>query len=56
MVVEATTVRQYHTKYAAHLLGRVTPIYAEEVEYYTNLDLFPLVFRSTAFTPEEPRR
>ena len=39
VVVEATTVRQYHTKYAAHLLGRVTPIYAEEVEYYTNLDL-----------------
>ena len=39
VVVEATTVRQYHTKYAAHLLGRVTPIFAEEVEYYTNLDL-----------------
>ncbi len=39
VVVEATTVRQYHTQYAAHLLGRVTPIFAEEVEYYTNLDL-----------------
>ena len=39
VVIEATTVRQYHTKYAAHLLGRVTPIFAEEVEYYTNLDL-----------------
>ena len=39
VVIEATTVRQYHTQYAAHLLGRVTSIYPEEVEYYTNLDL-----------------
>ena len=39
VIIEATTVRQYHTKYAAHLLGRVTPIFANEVEYYTNLDL-----------------
>ena len=39
VVIEAATVRQYHTKYAAHLLGRVTPIYPDEVEYYTNLDL-----------------
>lgn len=39
VVVEAVTTRQYHTKYAAHLLGRVTPIFPEEVEYYTNLDL-----------------
>ena len=37
-VIEATTVRQYHTPYAAHLLGRVTPIFPEEVEYYTSLD------------------
>ena len=33
VVIEATTVRQYHTPYAAHLLGRVTPIFPEEVEY-----------------------
>ena len=39
VIIEATTVRQYHTQYAAHLLGRVTSIYPEEVEYYTNLDL-----------------
>ena len=39
VVVEAVTIRQYHTRYAAHLLGRVTPIYPEEVEYYTSLDL-----------------
>jgi len=39
VVIDATTVRQYHTKYAAHLLGQVTSIYAGEVEYYTNLDL-----------------
>ena len=38
VVIEATTVRQYHTPYAAHLLGRVTPIFPEEVEYYTSLD------------------
>lgn len=36
--IEATTVRQYHTKYAAHLLGRVTPIYASDGDYYYNLD------------------
>ena len=39
VVIEPTTVRQYHTTYAAHLLGQVTPIYPEEVEYYTSLDL-----------------
>ena len=38
VVIEATTVRQYHTPYAAHLLGRVTPIFPEDVEYYTSLD------------------
>ena len=38
VVIETTTVRQYHTPYAAHLLGRVTPIFPEEVEYYTSLD------------------
>lgn len=39
VVIEPTTVRQYHTTYAAHLLGQVTPIYPDEVEYYTSLDL-----------------
>ena len=39
VVIEATTVRQYHTQYAAHLLGRVTSIYPDEVDYYTSLDL-----------------
>ena len=39
VVIEPTTVRQYHTTYAAHLLGQVTPIYSGEVEYYTSLDL-----------------
>lgn len=36
--VEATSVREYHTRYAAHLLGRVGPIFAEEWESYKNLD------------------
>ena len=39
VVIEATTVRQYHTQYAAHLLGQVTSIYPDEVDYYTSLDL-----------------
>lgn len=34
---DAVTVREYNTKYAAHILGYVGPIYAEELEYYTNL-------------------
>ncbi len=34
---ETTTVRQYNTSYAAHLLGRVTSIYPEEWEYYREL-------------------
>lgn len=38
VVIEATTVRQYHTDYAAHLLGRVAAMDASEVEYYTSLD------------------
>ena len=38
VVIQPTTVRQYHTPYAAHLLGQVTPIYPEEVEYYTSID------------------
>jgi penicillin-binding protein 2 len=36
--IEATTVRQYHTEYAAHLLGRVGPIYQEEWAYYREID------------------
>ena len=38
VVIEATTVRRYHTQYAAHLLGRVGPIYEEEWDYYKSLD------------------
>ena len=38
VIIEPTTVRQYHTPYAAHLLGRVGAMNASEVEYYTNLD------------------
>ena len=38
VVIEAATVRSYHTEYAAHLLGRVGPIYQEEWEHYQNLD------------------
>lgn len=34
---ETTTVRQYNTSYAAHLLGRVTPIYREDWEEYQAL-------------------
>ena len=38
VVVEATTVRQYHTAYAAHLLGRTALMNAEEWEYYKTVD------------------
>ena len=34
MSVETTTVREYNTAYAAHILGRTGPIYAEEYEQY----------------------
>ena len=37
MSVETTTVREYNTPYAAHILGRTGPIYAEEYEEYKNL-------------------
>ena len=36
--IDPVTVREYNTKYAAHLLGRVGPIYANEWEHYKNLD------------------
>ncbi len=38
VVIEATTVREYHTQYAAHLLGRVAAMSPEEWEYYKTLD------------------
>ena len=34
VVVEPTTVREYNTEYAAHLLGRVAAMSAAEWEYY----------------------
>jgi penicillin-binding protein 2 len=34
---KTASARQYHTTYAAHLLGRVTPIYAEDGDYYKDL-------------------
>ena len=36
--IEATTRRSYHTEYAAHLLGRVGLMSAEEWAYYKTLD------------------
>jgi len=36
--VEASTVREYHTKYAAHILGYVGPMNAEQWETYKNND------------------
>ena len=38
VVVEASTVRQYHTTYAAHILGTVGPIYDTDWSYYKDLD------------------
>ena len=37
MTVESSTVREYNTTYAAHLLGRTGQIYAEEAETYEAL-------------------
>ena len=37
VLIEPTTVRQYHTQYAAHLLGRVGSISDTEWEYYKEL-------------------
>jgi len=36
--IETVSARQYHTPYAAHLLGRVGQMSAEEYEYYSKLD------------------
>ena len=38
VVIEAKTVRQYHTRYAAHLLGRVAQMDADEWAYYKAVD------------------
>ncbi len=38
VVIEAATLRQYHTKYAAHLLGRTGLMDKEEWEYYKTVD------------------
>ncbi len=37
LMVEASTVREYHTKYAAHILGSVGAMDAEDWEYYEEL-------------------
>ena len=34
MLVQSVTVREYNTSYAAHILGRTGPIYAEEWDNY----------------------
>ena len=39
VVIEAKTVRQYHTRYAAHLLGQVGQMTAEEWAYYKTVDI-----------------
>lgn len=35
--INTVTYREYHTKYAAHLLGYIGPIYAEEADHYKEL-------------------
>ena len=37
LTVEASTVREYHTKYAAHVLGYTGPMDKDEWEYYKEL-------------------
>jgi len=37
MKVEASTVREYNTKYAAHVLGYVGPMDSDQWEYYQNI-------------------
>ena len=36
--IETTSVRKYETEFAAHLLGRVAAMNADEVDYYLGLD------------------
>lgn len=38
MRVEATSIREYYTDCAAHILGYVGPMSAEQWEYYQNID------------------
>ncbi len=38
MMVEASTVREYNTKYAAHILGYVGAMSPDQWEYYKNLE------------------
>ena len=38
LMVEPTTVREYHTKYAAQILGYTGAISPDEWEYYKNID------------------
>ena len=38
MNVEATTVREYHTSLASHILGYVGPMNAEQWEYYQTIE------------------
>ena len=38
VVIEPTTIRQYNTPYAAHLLGRVEQIWKEEWKDYKDID------------------
>ena len=38
VVIEPKTIRQYHTKYAAHILGRVGPIFAGQWDFYKAID------------------
>ena len=42
MNVEASTVREYNTKYAAHLLGYVGAMNAKQWEYYKTLDCYSM--------------
>ena len=42
MNVEASTVRQYNTPYAAHILGYVGAMSAEQWEYYKNIEGYSL--------------
>ena len=36
--IQPTTIRQYHTRYAAHLLGRVAQMDRDEWAYYKTVD------------------
>ena len=38
MQVESSVVREYHTEYAAHILGYVGAVTKEQWEYYKNID------------------